>query len=62
MQGEPTSYRVGDPGIRELFSEVFNFEGNRAIVFDVNESIPTEELSLCIAAALTYHLEKDVLR
>nr|WP_295768909.1 DUF1801 domain-containing protein [Rhodoferax sp.] len=36
----------------------FKFEGNRAIVFDVADALPKEELAFCIAAALTYHLKK----
>jgi hypothetical protein len=47
---------------RELFPDSFRFEGNRAIVFHENDAVPTEQLSLCIAAALTYHLTKDALR
>ena len=47
---------------RELFPERFRFDGNRAIVFHENDEVPTEELSLCIATALTYHLTKNSLR
>ncbi|NJN50484.1 MAG: DUF1801 domain-containing protein [Gammaproteobacteria bacterium] len=43
---------------RTLFPDDLRFEGNRAIVFDVGESIPREALSRCVAAALTYHLRK----
>lgn len=47
----------------ETFKTVFpdgglTFEGNRAIVFDVADTLPKEELAFCIAAALTYHLKK----
>ena len=40
---------------RALYSDVFSFDGNRALVFDVNEKLPTEPLKHCIAMALTYH-------
>ncbi len=46
---------------RTLFPEL-NFEGNRAIVFGEFEKLPTDSLSVCIAAALTYHLQKKVSR
>jgi hypothetical protein len=50
------------PTFRELFSDYFRFEDNRAIVFHEDDDLPTEQLSLCIAAALTYHLTKNSLR
>ena len=34
------------------------FEGNRAIVFDESDAVPTDSLAVCIAAALTYHRNK----
>ncbi len=37
-----------------LYKDKFKFEGNRAIVFDANEEIPTDELKHCIVLALTY--------
>jgi Domain of unknown function (DU1801) len=40
---------------RTRFRHTFNFEGNRAIVFEVSELPDTEALTLCIAEALTYH-------
>ena len=42
---------------RELYPAALRFEGNRAIVLDVKEPIPAEELSHCIAMALTYQLQ-----
>ncbi|PQO29876.1 DUF1801 domain-containing protein [Bremerella cremea] len=44
---------------RKQFPEQFQFEGNRAIVFDVSDEIPTQSLAECIGAALTYHLSKS---
>ena len=43
---------------RRMFPDTFSFEGNRSIVFDENERVPKGPLSACIAAALTYHLNK----
>jgi hypothetical protein len=40
---------------KTMFSKDFEFEGNRAIVFDANGRVPTREVAWCIAAALTYH-------
>ncbi|WP_158560370.1 hypothetical protein [Paenibacillus contaminans] len=38
--------------------DVFNYEGNRAIVFAEIDEIPVVELKQCIALALTYHTRK----
>jgi len=40
---------------RELYSDVFTFEGNRAIIFNKDEVVPIEELKHCILLSLTYH-------
>lgn len=42
---------------RTRFPEL-EFEGNRAILFDVNVRLPTPEVAECITAALTYHRRK----
>jgi Domain of unknown function (DU1801) len=43
---------------RTLFPNDFHFEGNRAIIFQQDDAVPTDSLCFCIAAALTYHLKK----
>lgn len=43
---------------KEIYRGVFEFGGNRSIMFNVKDSVPVEELSHCIAMALTYHLNK----
>ena len=43
---------------KELYPTKFRYEGNRAILFSVNDKIPLRELSHCISLALTYHLDK----
>lgn len=45
---------------RELYRNKFNFEGNRAIVFDDGEVVPVKELKHCISMALTYHDRKHL--
>lgn len=41
-----------------LFPNTFTFEGSRAMVFDLEEDLPIEELRICIQMALIYHLSK----
>jgi len=48
--------------IREIYSDTFIFEGNRAIIFDINKpvSLPTSELSHCMSLSLRYHSIKHL--
>ena len=43
---------------RREYSDTLQFEGDRAILISVTEPLPIEQLSECIAAALTYHRDK----
>jgi hypothetical protein len=43
-----------------IFKNTFKFEGNRAIIFKLDEEIPTQELKYCIKAALMYHKVKHL--
>ncbi|MEB2298937.1 DUF1801 domain-containing protein [Lysinibacillus xylanilyticus] len=45
---------------KEVYRDVFNYEGNRAIVFAENDEIPVNEVKQCIALALTYHTRKHL--
>ncbi|MFC9449125.1 DUF1801 domain-containing protein [Bacillus cereus] len=45
---------------KEVYRDIFNYEGNRAIVFAVNDKIPVDELKQCIVLALTYHTRKNL--
>jgi hypothetical protein len=47
---------------REWFPDNFQFDGNRRIGFNVDDPVPAEPLSVCIAAALTYHRNKRSMR
>jgi len=48
------------PTFKMAYKDIFTFEGNRAIVFQMNETIPEIELKKCIKAALTYHNIKHI--
>lgn len=43
---------------RQMFPNDFRFEGNRALLLDLDQKMPVDSLGLCIAAALTYHLKR----
>lgn len=44
----------------EVHGDLFQYEGNRALVFDFSEDLPEDELKHCISLALTYHRVKDL--
>ena len=45
---------------RFIFKGIFTFEGNRAIIFQLNDIVPEPELKKCISTALTYHKVKHL--
>lgn len=45
---------------KTLYKDKFEFEGKRAIVFQLHETIPKTELKHCISLALTYHKIKHL--
>ncbi len=47
------------PTFKEVYGNLFRYEKNRAIVFQLDGHIPEEELKSCIKAALKYHLVKN---
>ncbi len=47
---------------KNLYGDRFRYEGNRAILFNVEDPIPARELRHCLALALTYHLNKKAGR
>ena len=49
------------PTFKTIYKDKFKFEGNRAIVFKLNDKIPETELKHCISIALTYHKVKHLL-
>lgn len=45
---------------KELYGDLFKYEGNRAIIFDENDIVPKEALSHCIFLSLHYKKLKDL--
>jgi len=48
------------PTFRELFDDVFTFDGNRAIVLHLDDEVPEDELRQCVEAGLRYHKVKKL--
>lgn len=47
---------------RAQFGDTFAYEGDRAVLFNVGDSIPVDELRECVRQALTYHLGPEARR
>ncbi len=45
---------------KETYSDLFTFEGNRAIVFHREDEVPTSALEHCILLSLRYHKIKHL--
>ena len=45
---------------KELYSDLFNFEGKRAIVFHREDQVSSEELKHCVALSFQYHKLKHL--
>lgn len=45
---------------RLVFDRQFQYEGQRAIIFQLDQKIPIDELKACIKAALIYHEVKQL--
>jgi len=45
--------------IRSIYGNLFRYEKNRAVIFDIDQEIPKNEVKDCIEMALTYHKVKD---
>ncbi|ABS78541.2 hypothetical protein CbuD7D7780_11725 (plasmid) [Coxiella burnetii] len=43
---------------KEIYDDLFTYGGNRSLIFQKDDKLPVDELSDCIAMALTYHLTK----
>jgi hypothetical protein len=50
------------PTFKEIFGDLFKYENTRAILFDLDEEIPEDELKICISLALNYHKIKNLPR
>lgn len=51
--------RLGET-FKVVFKDVFKWEGKRAIVFQLDDEVPVEQLKQCIGAALRYHHVKHL--
>ncbi|MDO6439082.1 DUF1801 domain-containing protein [Cyclobacterium sp. 1_MG-2023] len=49
------------PTFRIVYEHTFEFEGKRAIVFQLDQKVPVAELKECIKAALNYHKVKHLM-
>ena len=45
---------------KEIHGDLFNYEGNRAIVFSVSDELPMKALKHCLSMALRYHKIKHL--
>jgi hypothetical protein len=48
------------PTFKVVYDDLFDFEGDRAIVFQLGDTVPDEALKSCIKAGLTYHKVKQL--
>lgn len=48
------------PAFKSTFGDIFQYEGDRAIVFRMDDTVPKSVLKRCIAAALMYHKVKQL--
>ena len=48
------------PTFKTIYNDTFEFEGNRAIVFKLDDIIPENELKQCMSMALNYHKIKHL--
>lgn len=45
---------------KELYQDIFQFDGNRAISFSISDELPERELKHCLSMALRYHQIKHL--
>ncbi len=45
---------------KEIYSDTFSFEGNRAILLPLSENLPVQELKHCLSMSLRYHKIKHL--
>ncbi len=45
---------------KEVYGDIFTYEGNRAIVFKIDQAIPLKELAHCLSLSLRYKKIKHV--
>ncbi|MGJ8720225.1 MAG: DUF1801 domain-containing protein [Salinibacterium amurskyense] len=47
---------------RAQFGDTFAYEGERAVLFNVGDVVPVDEVRECVRQALTYHLRTEARR
>jgi len=45
---------------KEIYGDTFNYEGNRAIIFETTKEVPITQLKHCISMSLRYHKIKHL--
>lgn len=45
---------------KEIYPDIFTYDGNRAIVFSINDNPPIKALEHCLLLSLTYHKVKHL--
>ena len=48
------------PSFKKAYPDTFHYEGNRAIIFQMNDKIPEVALKNCLKAGLRYHKLKQL--
>lgn len=48
------------PTFKVVYKDTFEFEGNRAVLMDLNQNLPEKEIKHCMSIALTYHKVKHI--
>ena len=48
------------PSFKSIYTDQLTFEGNRAVIFGLEDELPIAALKKCIAAALRYHKVKHL--
>ena len=48
------------PTFKMVYGDIFKFDGNRAIIFQINDKLPEVEMKNCITVGLTYHKVKQL--
>ncbi|MGB7338360.1 MAG: DUF1801 domain-containing protein [Phototrophicaceae bacterium] len=43
---------------RTIYGDDFSYDGDRAILLNLEDDLPVDKLKICIELALTYHLRK----
>ena len=45
---------------KEVFGNVFRYEGNREVIFSLSETLPLTEFKTCVSLSLRYHKIKNL--